>query len=139
MRQLSWAVQLLVSALLLVTPASLHAEDAQATAPLCKPQVLDTVQHTLTMTKPITSPAVRVRANTCSGTRCLRVQSLLKLTAPFSPPRATGGLAWCSEYGACSCCEHQHVALAYNSLRAVLADPDFSPKCTAFLTKLACR
>jgi hypothetical protein len=103
MRQLSWAVQLLVSSLLLVTPASLHAEDAQTAALLCKPQ------------------------------------GLLKLTAPFSPPRATGGLAWCSEYGACSCCEHQHVALAYNSLRAVLADPEFSPKCTAFLTKLACR
>lgn len=67
------------------------------------------------------------------------MQGLLKLTAPSSPPRATGGLAWCGEYGACSCCEHQHVALAYNSLRAVLADPDFSPKCTAFLTKLACR
>ena len=58
MRSLSWSVQLLVSSLLFVTPASLHAEDAQAAAPLCKPQVSDAVQHISTMTEPITSPAV---------------------------------------------------------------------------------
>ena len=58
MRQLSWAVQLLVSSLLLVTPASLHAEDARAAAPLCKPQVRDAMPRTSTVTEPITSPAV---------------------------------------------------------------------------------
>lgn len=67
------------------------------------------------------------------------MQGLLKLAAPYAPPRNTGGLAFCSEYAACSCCEHQHSALIYNSLRAVMADPEFSPQCVAFLTKLACR
>ncbi len=66
-------------------------------------------------------------------------QGLLKIAPPPYPPHATGGLAFCSGYSSCSCCDHGSSALVYNSVKAVLLDSDFSERCKGYLIKLSCR
>lgn len=100
-------------------PVSLHVELRKAT----DPQFLICGSH-----------IYRRRAN---GAPC--VQGFMRLAAPFGPPRNTGGLAFCREYDACSCCEHSHSGLIYNSLKAVLLDAGFSAQCKSYLSRLSCR
>lgn len=66
-------------------------------------------------------------------------QGLLKIATPPYPPGPTGGLAFCTTYSGCSCCDHEASALIYNSLKAVLLETDFSERCKGYLTKLGCR
>lgn len=82
---------------------------------------------------------VSMRENSAAAAATCKPQGLLKLMAPYPPPRNMGVLPFCSEYAACTCCEHQHIAQIYHGLRAVLVDASFSPQCASYLGKLACR
>lgn len=55
------------------------------------------------------------------------------------PPADSGGLAVCHNYSSCSCCNFATSAIIFNSIKAVLIDPDFSERCKRFISIISCR
>ena len=66
-------------------------------------------------------------------------QGFPRMDGRSGPPVNTGGLAFCANYSDCSCCDHAASAAVYNSIKAMLLDPEFSERCKRYVTMVACR